>query len=335
MDLADLDYDLPASAIAQAPVEPRDAARLLVDRGPGHTPDDRQIRDLAGLVGEGDVVVVNSSRVFPARLTARKPTGGAVEVLLVEQTGADTWTALVKPSRRLAPGSTLECGPLHISVGESSVDGRTRTVEIHTDGPRGVPEVLEDVAEVALPPYITEPLADAARYQTVFADRPGSVAAPTAGLHLTTALLGQIEAAGAEVHDVDLAVGLGTFLPVTAERLDDHVMHHERFVVAPSVLEACARADRVIAVGTTTVRALESAVRAEHVERTDLFIRPGFDFRVVDALLTNFHQPRSTLLALLAAFVGPRWRELYEHARYAGYRFLSFGDAMFLPARHR
>jgi len=335
VELHDLDYPLPPEAIAQRPLDIRDASRLLVDRGPRQTPQDLHVHDLATLVGPGDVVVVNSSRVVPARLTAHKPTGGAVEVLLVEQLGDATWTAMVRPSRRVPVGTTLRAGRLSVVVGETASDGRTRTVEVRAAAGVDVREVLAGEAEVALPPYITEPLADAGRYQTVYADRAGSVAAPTAGLHLTAELLASIEHTGAEVCSVDLAVGLGTFLPVTAPRLDDHVMHHERFSVSPEVLGACEEADRVVAIGTTTVRALESAVRDEHGERTDLFIRPGFDFRVVDALLTNFHQPRSTLLALLAAFVGPRWRELYEHALGSDYRFLSFGDAMFVPTRDR
>jgi S-adenosylmethionine:tRNA ribosyltransferase-isomerase len=183
---------------------------------------------------------------------------------------------------------------------------------------------------VPLPPYITEPLADPDRYQTVYARVPGSVAAPTAGLHLTPALLGEVRARGVEVHTVDLAVGLGTFRPLTAERIEDHVMHEERYAVPAATLEACrTAAGRVVAVGTTTVRALESAAATGDTEgHTDLFITPGFEFRVVDVLLTNFHQPRSSLLVMLAAFAGERWRDLYEVALGEGYRFLSFGDAM-------
>lgn len=333
VELADLDYDLPTAAIAQEPVEPRDAARLLVDRGPGAQPDDLSVADLPGLLGPGDLVVVNRTRVFPARVQARKPTGGRVEVLFVERAG-EHWTALVRPGGRVRPGTTLqvEGSEVELVVGGSDDDGRTRHVTIGGATASDDTAVLDEIGRLALPPYLTGDLADPERYQTVFGDRVGSVAAPTAGLHLTPALLAGIRAAGAELRSVELQVGLGTFLPVTADHLDDHVMHAERFEVEAGLLDECAAADRVVAVGTTSVRALEAAARG-HDGSTDLFIRPGFDFRVVDALLTNFHQPRSTLLALLAAFVGPRWRDLYAHALERGYRFLSLGDAMFLPER--
>lgn len=334
VDLADLEYELPVSAIAQHPVEPRDDARLLVDRGPRITPRDARVHDLGELVGDGDVVVLNSTKVFPARVNAEKPTGGAVEVLLVERLDDRNWMAMVKPSRRVPDGTELTAGSLRITVGgRNTEDGRTRRVEVDVTSGKNVFDALDIEASVALPPYVTEPLGDPDRYQTVYAHRPGSVAAPTAGLHLTQGLIDTLRSTGAKVLTVDLEVGLGTFLPVTEPTLDRHVMHRERFGVDDDVLAACADADRTIAVGTTVVRALEASARGPHTGSTDLFIRPGFDFRVVDALLTNFHQPRSTLLALLAAFVGPRWRDLYGHALAHGYRFLSFGDAMFVPQR--
>jgi S-adenosylmethionine:tRNA ribosyltransferase-isomerase len=320
-----LDYDLPAQAIAQVPAEPRDAARLLVSLDASTPPSHRRVSDLVDLVGEGDVVVVNETRVVPARLRLHRDTGGAVEVLLLEpDDGPDRWTALVRPSRRLRPGTTVGAPGLSVVIGER-LDGGRRRVEVRGSvAAHGV---------VPLPPYIREPLADPERYQTVYARRPGSVAAPTAGLHLTSDLLRRCRDAGATVATVELAVGLDTFKPIVVDDLRDHVMHSERYAVPDSTMRACAGARRVIAVGTTTVRALESAARGAPEGRTDLFIRHPFDFRVVDVLLTNFHAPRSTLLVLLDAFVGSRWRELYALARAEGYRFLSFGDAMFVGRR--
>lgn len=333
METAHFDYELPAEAIAQTPCDPRDAARLLVDRGPGQQPADRTVAELPGLVGPGDVVVVNTTRVLPARLHLRKRTGGAVEVFLLEPTAQGCWEALVRPGRRVPPGTLLEAGAdLSIEVGERLDDGR-RLVRPITDD---LPAALARHGEVPLPPYITQPLADPERYQTVFADEPGSVAAPTAGLHLTDAVLDGIRDAGAEVVGVDLWVGLGTFRPIASEHVEDHVMHEERFSVPEETWSACQRADRVVAVGTTAVRALESAAATGRLAgRTDLFLRPGSEFAVVDVLLTNFHLPRSSLLVLVEAFVGPRWRDLYDHALRSGYRFLSFGDAMLLTRQER
>lgn len=332
MDPAELDYPLPDEAIAQQPIEPRDAARLLVDRGPGRDPEHRHVRDLPDLLGPGDLLVLNRTRVLPARLHLRKATGGAAEVLLLDERAPGRWEALVRPGRRLPPGTVLEAGEdLRVTVGEDLGDGVREVVVDHV-GP--LLAALEAHGEVPLPPYVHEALGDPERYQTVYADRPGSVAAPTAGLHLTPELLDRCRAAGAELATVELVVGLGTFRPITAERVEDHHMHAERYRVAPAVLAACEVADRVVAVGTTVVRALESAAATGQAEgRTELFITPGYDFRVVDALLTNLHLPRSSLLVLLEAFVGPRWRDLYAVALAEGYRFLSFGDATFFPGR--
>ena len=330
---AQFDYMLPQAAIAQKPAEPRTAARLLVDLDPTTPPDDDTIGRLPRHLRPGDVLVVNETRVLPARLALSRRTGGAAEVFLLEQpdpADPSRWLALVRPGRRLRPGTVLLTpdGTEVVEVGERHGDAGERHVRLLTDpGPHG---------EVPLPPYIHEPLADPDRYQTVYARTPGSVAAPTAGLHLTVELLDEIQAMGVEVHRVDLKVGLGTFRPITADRLADHVMHEERYAVPAATLEACRSATgRVVAVGTTTVRALESATHRGELEgRTDLFITPGFDFRVVDVLLTNFHQPRSSLLVLLSAFAGhERWRRLYDHALAEGYRFLSFGDAMLVARR--
>lgn len=332
MDTAQVDYDLPPDAIAQTPVEPRDAARLLVDEGARSAPSHRTVRDLPALVRPGDVVVVNTTRVRPARLHLTKPTGGAVEVLLLEPCdGLSTWEALVRPSRRVPPGTRFEVGgDLAVTVGEDLGEGRRR-VRVDLAGGADLDAVLARHGEVPLPPYITTPLADPERYQTTYAVEPGSVAAPTAGLHLTPAVLDGVRRAGGTVVPVELMVGLGTFRPIATAQVEDHHMHSERYRVPVATKEACDAAARVIAIGTTTVRALESAASTGEMEgRTDLFIHGDHPFAVVDALVTNFHQPRSSLLVLIEAFIGPRWRALYAEALAEGYRFLSFGDAMFL-----
>src|SRR4051812_25177520 len=313
------DYELPGSAIAQTPVEPRDAARLLVATAESGTVAHRRVADLPKLLEDGDLLVVNETRVLPARLHLRKPTGGAVEVLLLEELDGH-WEALVRPGRRVPPGTVLNGGPgLVVEVGDHVGEGRRR-VRVEGD--------IAQCGEVPLPPYINAALADPERYQTVYGTMPGSVAAPTAGLHLTDAVLDRCRTRGVGVAAVDLAVGLDTFRPVTAERPEDHQIHSERYRVPRETLDACRRAKRVVAVGTTTVRALESAAHGDLAGRTSLFIHGDYDFQVVDVLLTNFHLPRSSLLLLLAAFSGDRWRDLYDLALADGYRFLSFGDAM-------
>lgn len=333
MDTSEVDYELPDSAIAQTPTEPRDAARLLVDGGPGRAPRHGRITDLPSLIRPGDVVVVNTTRVLPARLRLTKSTGGAVEVLLLEPVTADerTWEALVRPSRKVAPGTAFVAGhDLTVVVGADLGEGR-RHVELQIAGPSTTLDALDRHGAIPLPPYIHQPIDDPERYQTTYAREPGSVAAPTAGLHLTPAVLDGIAAAGATVAPVDLVVGLGTFRPIETDRVEDHQMHSERYCVPTTTMDACRAAARVVAIGTTTVRALESAVATgELTGRTDLFIHGERPFALVDALVTNFHQPRSSLLVLVDAFIGPRWRGLYVDALREGYRFLSFGDAMFL-----
>lgn len=327
----DLDYELPAGAIAQSPRPERDQARLLVDNG------DRvshlRVSDLPELLGPGDVVVVNDTRVLPARLRMRRATGGAVEVLLLHERRDGDWEALVRPSRRLRPGevvaSDADCTHGRVEVRDDLGEGR-RVVRVHTAG-RPLLEVLDEIGAVPLPPYITAGIDDPERYQTVYARRAASAAAPTAGLHFTDRLLGRVGEAGAEVVAVELAVGLDTFRPVTASTLDDHDMHTERYCVPPEARQALGRARRVVAVGTTVVRCLETwAATGEASGDSSLFIRRPYPWKVVDALMTNFHMPRSSLLCLLDAFVGPRWRTLYSAALAEGYRFLSFGDAMFV-----
>lgn len=328
-DIGAYTYDLPQEAIAQEPREPRSAARMLVSLAPG-TVEHRTVADLPGLLGPGDVVVVNETRVLPARLRLAKRTGGAAEVLLLEEEADGEWVGLVRPGRRVPPGTVLvdaEGAPV-LQAGAHLAGGR-RLLQVLD------PVRLGGAGQVPLPPYIHAPLADPERYQTVYAARPGSAAAPTAGLHLTHEVLAGCEAAGARVLALDLAVGLDTFRPVEGA-LDDHVMHSERYDVPAAVMEACRDAARVVAVGTTTVRALEAAAATGSLTgRTDLFIRPGFGFRVVDVLLTNFHLPGSTLLVLLEAFAGPRWRTLYAQALADGYRFLSFGDCMLVGRAER
>jgi len=312
MKRTELEYSLPPELIAQHPAQRRDGSRLLVyDRSTG---DVRQ-RFFWELPDElrGELVVVNDTRVVPARLRLRRPTGGEAEVLLLEPLdAAGEWEGLARPTRKLRPGQRL--GPVELI--EHLGEGRWRL------------RLTGDLAgEAPLPPYITEPLADSERYQTVYADREGSAAAPTAGLHFTPELLAKLD-----VERVTLHVGLDTFRPVTVDDLDEHEIHTERYAVKPEVWERIRTADRVLAVGTTTVRVLESLAAGAPMEgRTDLFITPPFEFRRTDALLTNFHLPSSTLLALVMAFAGvEETRRLYELAIAERYRFYSFGDAMLI-----
>lgn len=408
--LADIDYELDPGLIAQHPIEPRDAARLLVDRGSA-MPDDVHVRDLPELLRDGDVLVVNDSRVIPARLRLRRETGGAVEVLLLEPLSGDwtTWEALVRPGGRLRVGEALydDSGAGLATMGErrpagdtfavtltfaggggtggageggggtgrvaggaaGGADGRgagSAGVEASDEGPAGGPgrskrtsaprwsppstastasmdgpgavdrvaAALAEVGQMPLPPYITAPLADADRYQTVYAEHPGSAAAPTAGLHLTEELLLRIEARGVPLLRVDLAVGLDTFAPVTVDDPLQHPMHTERYAVSAETWAAIESAKRVVAVGTTTVRTLESVRRSGALAgRTDILLHPGNPVQVADVVMTNFHLPRTTLLLLVEAITGTRWRRLYQHAIEQRYRFLSFGDATLLD-RH-
>ncbi len=306
----ELDYGLPEELIAQHPVAPRDASRLLVyDRATGATRH-RTFAELPDEV-EGHLAVVNDTRVVPARLRLRRETGGEVEVLLLERLDETLWEALARPSRRLRPGERLAPGvELLAHLGE----GRWR---VRLEG--------EPHGEIPLPPYIREAPADPGRYQTVYADEPGSAAAPTAGLHFSPELLARLD------HEtVTLHVGLDTFRPLITETVEEHTIHGERYHVAPEAWARIEAAAKVLAVGTTTTRVLETLARAAPLAgRTDLFITPGFTFRRVDALLTNFHLPRTTLLALVMAFAGvEETKQLYATAIARRYRFYSFGDAM-------
>ncbi len=308
MDVSELDYELPRELIAQHPATRRDASRLLVyDRRTG----DVRHRSFAELPDElhGELVVVNDTRVVPARIPIESPRG---EVLLLERIEGDLWEGLARPTRRLKAGRRY--GPVELL--EHLGEGRWRLM---LDG--------EPHGETPLPPYITAPLDDPERYQTVYARDPGSAAAPTAGLHFTPELLARLD-----VEHVTLHVGLDTFRPVSEERLEEHAIHGERYEVAAAAWERIAGAGRVLAVGTTTARTLETLARGATLSgRTELFITPGFEFRRVDALLTNFHLPRSTLLALVMAFAGiEETRTLYRLAVDERYRFYSFGDAMLI-----
>ena len=309
MDTAALDYELPPELIAQTPTARRDASRLLVYRRGSGDVEHRVFSELPELLS-GEVVVVNDTRVVPARLRLVRETGGAVEVLLLEKIGDEVWEALARPARRLRPGERL--GPVELL--EPMGDGRW-TVRLE-----GEPE-----GDAPLPPYISEPLLDPSRYQTVYAREAGSAAAPTAGLHLTPELVARLDPVAVTLH-----VGLDTFRPVTAETLEEHELHGERYGVTEEAWSRIEAADRVLAVGTTTVRVLETLARGAALEgRTSLFVTPGFEFRRVDELLTNFHLPRSTLLALVMALVGiEETREIYELAISERYRFYSFGDAL-------
>lgn len=286
--------------------------------------------DFPTLVGPGDVVVVNDTKVLPARLRLRKTTGGSAEVFLLSPIDDHRWEALVRPSRRIEPGTILvdDDGVDTVKVGEDRGEGRRVVVSA---GDESLVAVAQRRGTMPLPPYIHAELEEPGRYQTVYARSSGSVAAPTAGLHFTETLLEEIQAAGAQLARVELRVGLGTFRPITVDDISSHHMHSEWYQVPPETADAVASADRVIAIGTTTVRALESAAATgESSGTTELFIRPGYTWNVVDALLTNFHLPKSSLLVMLAAFMGPGWRDVYDEARDNGYRFLSFGDAMFV-----
>jgi S-adenosylmethionine:tRNA ribosyltransferase-isomerase len=336
MDLADFDYHLPPERIAQTPIEPRDAARLLVDRAP-QPPSHRHVRDLVDILRPGDLLVVNETKVIPARLALRRATGGAAEVLMLEpMDGTRTvWEALIRPARRLRTGEVLSSadGRPVVEIGERTEAGDTFAVRLL--GSVDPSAQLSEHGEMPLPPYITERLGDPDRYQTVYAREPGSAAAPTAGLHFTAELLSRLDERGVGVAKVELVVGLDTFSPITEADPLDHRMHSERYRVPADTMQRCRAAERVVAVGTTSVRALESAAATGALEgRTEVFIHAGFDWRVVDLLLTNFHLPKTTLLMMIDAFVGPRWRRLYDEALREGYRFLSFGDAMLLD-RHR
>jgi S-adenosylmethionine:tRNA ribosyltransferase-isomerase len=334
---SDFYYHLPDEAIAQSAIEPRDAARLLDTR----TMRDHRFADLPSLLEPGDLVVVNRSRVSAVRLTGRKEgSGGRVDLLLLRPRGDGSWEALVRPARRLRSGSRIDLDAASVELDGDPVDG----VAVLIPRAGSLESVVAESGTLPLPPYFHGTLPDAERYQTVYGDRPGSAAAPTAGLHFTPRLLGHLEERGIEVTSIELRTGLDTFRPIGAATVEDHVIHSEEIEVGDRAADAVARArrrgGRVTAVGTTVVRALETAALHDGTvrptrESTDLFIVPGHRFRVVDLLLTNFHVPRSSLVVLVAAFIGDAWRGAYRAALERGYRFLSFGDAMLAQRAER
>jgi S-adenosylmethionine:tRNA ribosyltransferase-isomerase len=335
MHVSDFDYELPADRIAQTPVEPRDLARLLVDRGPGRY-DHRRVRDLPEYLEPGDLVVVNDTKVLPARLNLLRATGGAVEVLLLEPIDEESrrWEALVRPGGRLKEGEFLRN---HRTGAEVLFHGRRAhgdsfEVELCHDG--DALSFIEGIGTLPLPPYVTEGVEDMDRYQTVYARRPASTAAPTAGLHLTRELIQKMRDKGVEFASVELVVGVDTFRPIQTEDPREHEIHSEFYSVPDSTLELAEKAERVVAIGTTAVRSLESVgTFGEMNGRTQLFIHGDYEWKMVDLLLTNFHMPRTTLLLLVDAFTGGGWREIYATALAHEYRFLSFGDAMLLERR--
>ncbi|MGD9393662.1 MAG: tRNA preQ1(34) S-adenosylmethionine ribosyltransferase-isomerase QueA [Dehalococcoidia bacterium] len=340
MKTSDFDYQLPPELIAQTPIEPRDSSRLMVLNRTGGSVEHRHFSDIVDYLKAGDVLVFNDSRVIPARLKGRKAeTGGKVELLLLRRLDNAVWEVLLKPAKRVAIGARLEIGDSDDSI----------SAEIIEEGEGGIKVIrfpqemlLPKLGKIPLPPYIRTPLENAERYQTVYARAPGSVAAPTAGLHFTPQMLEKLEQSGIELLFVTLHVGLDTFRPVREEDPLEHRIHEEYGIVTEEVAHRLNKARgegrRVICVGTTTVRIIEEAARAARESNIDpfkggvsLFILPGYEFRLVDALITNYHLPRSTLLMLVAAFAGKDFiLSAYEEAIARKYRFYSFGDAMLI-----
>ncbi len=333
MDAALFDYELPEELIAQEPVEPRDSSRLMVVHRATGQLEHRYFYELPEYLREGDTLVLNDSRVSARRLFGRKPTGGRVELLLLRPVGDGRWHALVRPGRRLPEGSLIILDESHTAQIEARLEEGIRLV-------RFIPpadEWLQTVGQIPLPPYIHRQLTDPERYQTVYARQPGSAAAPTAGLHFTPKLLETLKAQGVQIATVTLHVSLDTFRPLQSERVEEHKMHGEWFTLSPEAAERInSTRGRIVAVGTTSVRVLESAaVGKRRVQpmtgETRLYITPGYEFKVVDALITNFHMPRTTVLVLVCAFGGrERILTAYREAIRQRYRFLSFGDAMLI-----
>lgn len=341
MNTADFDFDLPEELIAQTPLEKRDASRLLVvDKETGAF-SDQHFDQIIDQLQPGDALVMNNTRVLPARLYGIKPeTGGHVELLLLKNTQGDDWEVLAKPAKRLRVGSQISFGDGRLTA--TVVEELDHGGRIVRFGYEGIfLEVLESLGEMPLPPYIHEKLADRERYQTVYAKENGSAAAPTAGLHFTEELLEQIAAKGVKLVYLTLHVGLGTFRPVSVDSLEDHEMHSEFYSLSEEAAQILrqvkANGGRVIAVGTTSIRTLETIgskfqgqIQADS-GWTNIFIKPGYDWKVVDAFSTNFHLPKSTLVMLVSAFAGRSLTlKAYEHAIAERYRFFSFGDAMFI-----
>ncbi|MGE5674816.1 MAG: tRNA preQ1(34) S-adenosylmethionine ribosyltransferase-isomerase QueA [Mycobacterium leprae] len=340
MRLSDFDFELPEELIAQRPVEPRDSSRLMVVRRSGGAFEHRHFRDLVEYLKPGDALVVNETRVMPARLMgAREGSGGAIEVLLLKRLERDRWETLVKPGKKARIGQRIIFGDgLLVGTVIDNTEAGGRVIEFTYEGV--FEAILDRLGQMPLPPYIHERLADPERYQTVYAREWGSAAAPTAGLHFTPELLGRLEAMGVHVHKILLHVGLGTFRPVQVENVLEHKMHSEFYTVTEETAAALnatrAAGGRIIAVGTTSIRTLETVATSDRQIHgasgwTDIFIYPGYTFKAVDALITNFHLPKSTLLMLISAFASrEQVLAAYEEAVRERYRFFSFGDAMLI-----
>lgn len=341
MNIKDFDFDLPEELIAQTPLEKRDSSKLLVIDRKTHDMVDMHFDHILDELNPGDALVMNNTRVLPARLYGEKPdTHGHVELLLLKNTQGDQWEVLAKPAKRLRVGAKVSFGDGRLTATvKEELDHGGRIVEFDYDGI--FLEVLESLGEMPLPPYIHEKLDDPERYQTVYAKENGSAAAPTAGLHFTQDLLEKIEAKGVKLVYLTLHVGLGTFRPVSVDNIDEHEMHSEFYTLseeaAQTLRDVKAAGGRVVAVGTTSIRTLETIGSKFNGEIkadsgwTNIFIKPGYDFKVVDAFSTNFHLPKSTLVMLVSAFAGREFvLEAYQHAIDQHYRFFSFGDAMFV-----
>jgi S-adenosylmethionine:tRNA ribosyltransferase-isomerase len=326
---SELDYELPEDLIAQSPTEPRDASRLMVVDVRRGTIAHHTFRDLPRFLLPGDALVLNETKVLPARLDAKKPTGGEVELLFLRDLGPDrgsAWEVLARPSKRLRPGLGLLAGGDRLELVESLGDGHWVVSALD------VRDLLERSGRIPLPPYIRPTSESESRYQTVYARNEGSAAAPTAGFHFTERVLEGVERAGARIASITLHVGVGTFMPVRTERLEEHRMHAERYSVPREAARIVEASSRVVAAGTTVARTLETwAATGEAEGESELFVYPGYRWRSVDTLLTNFHLPRSTLLAMVMSFGGEDLvREAYRTAVSERYRFYSFGDAMLL-----
>ncbi len=341
MRVDDFDYELPEELIAQVPLAARDASRLMVLTRSEHRVEHRHFRDLPEYLRPGDVLVLNNTRVIPARLAATRSTGGKVEILLLTPRGGDVWECLARPGRRAQVGQTLTfAGGRMTGLVLEKTEYGGRVLQLSTAAGLDVDSLVDAVGEMPVPHYIKSRLGQPERYQTVYARERGSAAAPTAGLHFTPELLGQIERAGVAIARVTLHVGLGTFRPVKTEQVEEHVMHSEHYEVpvqtADAINSARAAGGRVVAVGTTTVRTLESSADADGrvmpgTGWTSIFIYPGYVFRAVDVMVTNFHLPKSTLIMMVSAFAGHEFvLDAYRQAVEEKYRFFSFGDAMLI-----
>ena len=339
--LNDFDYSLPEELIAQTPIEPRNASRLMILNPATKEILHERFYNLKNFLTAGDTLIFNDTRVIPARLIGRKSTGARVEIFLLRQIDATTWETLVKPGRKVSEGAEIFFSDELSCTVEARTDFGGRVVKFHFDGI--FEEILDRLGETPLPPYIHEKISDIERYQTVYNRERGSAAAPTAGLHFTTAQMDELKNLGVNLGFVTLHVGLGTFRPVQVEQIESHVMHEEFFTVpqatADLIHETKLRGGRVIAVGTTSVRTLESAALDENSVRvgsdsTKIFIYPSYKFKIVDALITNFHLPKSTLIMLVSAFAGREFiLSAYNEAVKERYRFFSFGDAMFITRK--